>query len=102
MSGTKSVLVRVTIGDNLTCSFPDGNVVGSLKGRVRFENFTMIGAEVRFENGERFQVNSDEAVLFEVEKLNGVGEHPFTVHEVKDSGEVDETIQGGGEIFIDA
>lgn len=102
MSEKKAVLVRVTIGDNLTCSFPEGNIVGSLLGRVRFENFTMIGAEIRFENGERFQVPSDEAVLFEVEKLNGVGEHPFTVHEIKDSGEVDETIQGDGEIVIDA
>lgn len=100
MSEAKSVLVRVTIGDNLTCSFPDGNVVGSKKGRVRFENFTRLEAEIRFDSAEPFRVTHDEAVVFEVNKLGTVGEHPFTVHEVKD-GKADDTIMGEGGIHIE-
>lgn len=100
MSDTKSVLVRVTIGDNLTCTFPDGNVVGSVKGRVRFENFNMTEAEVRFDNAEPFRVSNDEAVVFDISKLHTIGEHPFTIHEVTD-GEADDTILGEGAIHIE-
>lgn len=100
MSDTKSVLVRVTIGDNLTCSFPDGNVVGSVKGRVRFENFTMLEAEIRFDNAEPFRVTHDEAVVFDTSKLHTIGEHLFTVHEVTD-GKADDTILGEGAIHIE-
>ncbi|MCC5880209.1 MAG: hypothetical protein JJU03_09995 [Idiomarina sp.] len=100
MSEAKSVLVRVTIGDNLTCSFPDGNVVSSSKGRVRFENFTNLEAEVRFDTADAFRVTHDEAIVFEVSKLGNAGEHPFTVHEVVD-GQADDTISGEGVIKID-
>lgn len=99
MSNEMSVLVRVTIGDNLTCSFPEGNELASEKGRVRFENFTQLEAEVRFKNAEPFRVTHDEAVVFQVSELGGKGEHPFTVHEVKD-GSADDTIMGEGAIFI--
>jgi hypothetical protein len=103
MSEAKSVLIRVTIGDNLTCSFPEGNEVASMKGRVRFENFTQIKAEVRFKSIEkRLHVTHDEAVVFAVSELGAPGKHEFTVHEVVADGETDDTVYGEGAIVIDA
>ncbi|MBA3989174.1 MAG: hypothetical protein C0463_08625 [Idiomarina sp.] len=101
MSEANSVLIRATIGDNLTCSFPEGNVVASSKGRVRFENFTKLEAEVRFKGVAPIRVTHEEAVLFELEQLSGSGEHPFTIHEVKD-GQAGDTIYGEGTVIIDA
>lgn len=103
MSEPKSVLVRVTIGDNLTCSFPEGNEVASMNGRVRFENFTKLKAEVRFNELERrFHVTRDEPVVFKVAEFGSAGKHEFTIHEVTSEGHTDETIKGEGAIVIDA
>ncbi|RUO27888.1 hypothetical protein CWE12_13205 [Aliidiomarina sedimenti] len=102
MSDKKSVLVRATIGDNMTVSFPDGNVVASMKGRVRFENFTNLKVEVRFEDLERrFHVTHDEAVEFKVEELKTSGKHEFTLHEVTSEGHTDDTVYGEGAIVVE-
>lgn len=101
MSSATSVSVRVTIGDNLTCSFPEGNVLTTLKGRIRFENFTQLEVEVRFDGITAFRVTHDEAKVFDAAQLGSVGEYPFTVHEVK-NGQADDTIMGEGAIIIKA
>lgn len=102
MSEPKSVLVRATIGDNLTCSFPEGNEVASFNGRVRFENFTNLTAEIRFAGLERrFHVTHDEPVVFKVSELGTPGKHEFTIHEVTSEGHTDDTIKGEGAIVID-
>lgn len=100
MSDNTSVLVRVTIGDNLTCSFPEGNILPTQDGRVRFENFTVLEAEVRFDTAKSFRVTHDEAVVFHASELGNAGEHRFTVHEVQD-GHVDDTVSGEGAIIIE-
>lgn len=102
MSEPQSVLVRVTIGDNLTCSFPDGNEVPSLKGRARFENFTRLSAEVHFaDSDEIIELGGEEAKVFDLQQLKRPGEHKFTVHEVKD-GKADSTVSGEGAIIVRA
>lgn len=102
MSEQKSVLVRAIVGDNLTVSFPDGNIVGSTKGRVRFENVTTLKIEVRFADLERrFHVTHDEAVLFNVAELGGPGTYKFTLHEVDSPGHTDDTVFGEGQIEIE-
>lgn len=100
MSEMQSVLLRVTIGDNLTCSMPDGNEVTTIKGQVRFENFTNLSAEVHFqESGTVIELGSEEAKVFDLKELQKPGDHKFTVHEVKE-GEVDATVYGEGAIII--
>lgn len=103
MSEAKAVLVRVTIGDNLTCSFPEGNEVASLdNGEVRFENITNLTAEVRFVSPPRsLRVGPAEATGFETKELESPGTFDFTVHEVID-GKTDETVYGEGSIIIRA
>lgn len=100
MSEGMSAIVRVTIGDNLTCSFPEGNVMSTTQGRVRFENFTDLEVEIRFDTAEPFRVTHDEAVVFAVSELGSGGDHPFTVHEVID-GQVSDEVKDKGGIIID-
>lgn len=101
MSEAKAVLVRATIGDNLTCSFPEGNEVASLdKGEVRFENVTNLPAEVRFKSPPRnLRVGPGEAETFETKDLGEPGTFDFTVHEVID-GETDDTVYGEGSVIV--
>ena len=100
MSEGMSAIVRVTIGDNLTCSFPEGNVMSTTQGRVRFENFTDLEVEIRFDTAEPFRVTHDAAVVFAVSELGSGGDHPFTVHEVID-GQVSDEVKDKGGIIID-
>lgn len=103
MSEAKAVLVRVTIGDNLTCSFTEGNEVASLEnGEVRFENVTNLNAEVRFQSPPRtLRVGPNEATAFETKELGHPGTFDFTIHEVID-GKTDETVYGEGSIIVRA
>jgi hypothetical protein len=101
MSEAKAVLVRVTIGDNLTCSFPEGSEVASLSnGEVRFENITNLTAEVRFKSPPRtLRVGPSAATAFETKDLDEAGTFDFTIHEVID-GEADDTVYGEGSITV--
>ncbi|MGX5914993.1 hypothetical protein ACR0ST_09700 [Aliidiomarina sp. Khilg15.8] len=101
MTEAKAVLVRVTIGDNLTCSFPEGNEVASLEnGEVRFENFTNLTAEVRFKSPPRnLRVEPEGATAFETKDLGDPGTFRFTIHEVID-GDADDTVYGEGSIIV--
>ena len=100
MSEGMSAIVRVTIGDGLTCSYPEGNVLSTTQGRIRFENFSDLEAEVRFDTAEPFRVTHDKAVVFAITELGSGGDHPFTVHEVI-NGQADDEVKDKGGIIID-
>ena len=88
MSEGMSAIVRVTIGDGLTCSYPEGNVLSTTQGRVRFDS------------AEPFRVTHDKAVVFAITELGSGGDHPFTVHEVI-NGQADDEVKDKGGIIID-